>query len=110
MKYRDVALFFAIASLFLLFAYSHAVGAANGKTVKLTVPNLLGDDWCEPQDRIRSILTGIEGVLKYNLNAKSFTVTVTFDNKKTSVDKIIEKLTKGGYPVSGKPRLGIGNE
>jgi len=42
--------------------------------------------------------------LKYNLNARSFTVTVTFDNKKTSVDKIIEKLTKGGYPVSGEPQ------
>jgi len=40
MKYRNVALFFAIASLFLLFACYHTVTAAAGTTVKLTVPNL----------------------------------------------------------------------
>ena len=42
--------------------------------------------------------------MRYELHAASFTVTVTFDNKKTSVEKIIEKLSKGGYPVSGKPQ------
>jgi hypothetical protein len=31
-------------------------------------------------------------------------VTVTFDDTKTSVDKIIERLLKGGYPVSGDPQ------
>jgi copper chaperone CopZ len=31
-------------------------------------------------------------------------VTVTYDEKKTSVDKIIERLSKGGYPVSGDPQ------
>jgi copper chaperone CopZ len=41
--------------------------------------------------------------LKYDLNPTSFTVTVTFDNKKTSVHEMIEKLTEGGYPVSGEP-------
>jgi len=41
--------------------------------------------------------------LKYDLNAASSTVTVTFDDKKTSVEKIIEKLSKAGYPVSGEP-------
>ncbi len=40
MKYRNVALFFAIVSLFLLFACHHALTAAAGTTVKLTVPNL----------------------------------------------------------------------
>ena len=41
--------------------------------------------------------------MKYDLNTLFFTVTVTFDDKKTSVDKIIERLSKGGYPVSGEP-------
>ena len=40
MKYRNVTLFFIIASLFLLFAPKQAVTAAAGTTVKLMVPNL----------------------------------------------------------------------
>jgi len=31
-------------------------------------------------------------------------VTVTFDDTKTSIDKIIERLSRGGYPVSGDPQ------
>jgi len=31
-------------------------------------------------------------------------VTVTFDDTKTSIDKIIEILSKGGYPISGEPQ------
>ena len=58
----------------------------------------------EPQERIRSILTSIEGILKYKLHTKSFMVTVTYDEKKISVDKIIEQLSKGGYPISGEPQ------
>jgi len=42
--------------------------------------------------------------LKYKLHAKSFTVTITFDDKKISVERIIERLSKGGYPVSGEPQ------
>ena len=44
MKYRNVTLFFVITSLFLLFTYPHAVIAATGTTVKLTVPNLPSGD------------------------------------------------------------------
>jgi len=40
MKYKNVALFFIIASLFLLFASLQAVEGAAGTTVKLRVPNL----------------------------------------------------------------------
>jgi len=40
MKYRNVILFFVIASLFLLFVPQQAVTAAAGTTVKLSVPNL----------------------------------------------------------------------
>jgi len=42
--------------------------------------------------------------LNYNLHAISFTVTITFDDTKTSVEKIIERLSKGGYPISGEPQ------
>ncbi len=40
MKYKNVALFFVIASLFLLFVPQKAVSEAAGTIVKLTVPNL----------------------------------------------------------------------
>jgi hypothetical protein len=31
-------------------------------------------------------------------------VAVTFDDKKTSVEKIAERLSEGGYAVSGNPQ------
>jgi len=40
MKYRNVALFFIIASLFLLFVSQQADSEVAGTTVKLSVPNL----------------------------------------------------------------------
>jgi len=43
-------------------------------------------------------------MLKYKLHTKSFTVTITFDDTKTSVDRITERLSRGGYPVSGDPQ------
>lgn len=43
MKYRNIALFFIIASLLLLFAVDRAGTAAAGTTVGLTIPNLPGD-------------------------------------------------------------------
>jgi len=45
-----------------------------------------------------------KGILKHKLNTKTNEVTATFDDEKTSADKIIEDLSKGGYPVSGKPQ------
>jgi len=40
MKFRNIALFFVIASLFLLFGPKQPVTAAVGMTVKLIVPSL----------------------------------------------------------------------
>jgi|GEM_PF-1997330 len=40
MKHKKVAIFFVIASLFLLFIPQNAVSEAAGTTVKLRVPNL----------------------------------------------------------------------
>jgi len=40
MKHRNVALFFIIASLFILFAPHKAISETAGTTVKLSVPNL----------------------------------------------------------------------
>jgi len=40
MKYRNIALFFVIASLFLLFATQQVVSEKAGETVTLRIPNL----------------------------------------------------------------------
>jgi hypothetical protein len=32
-------------------------------------------------------------------------VIITFDDKKTGIDKITEELSKEGYPVFGDPQL-----
>jgi len=50
------------------------------------------------------MLGGIDGLLKYDLNPPSFTVTATFDDTKVSLEEIVERLSSGGYPVSGKPQ------
>jgi len=42
---------------------------------------------------------------KYSLNPLSFSVEVSFDAKKVSVEEIVEKLTEGGYPVSREPQM-----
>jgi len=43
-------------------------------------------------------------VLNFGLYPESFTVAVTFNPEKTTVQEIIEVLSEGGYPVSGEPK------
>jgi len=44
-------------------------------------------------------------LVKYSLNPLSFSVEVSFDAKKVGIEGIVEKLTEGGYPVSGEPQM-----
>jgi len=44
------------------------------------------------------------GILKHTLNTKTNTVIATFNDEETSVGDIIKYLSKGGYPVLGKPQ------
>jgi len=44
-------------------------------------------------------------VTKYSLNPLSFSVEVSLDARKVSVEEIVKRLTEGGYPVSGKPQM-----
>jgi copper chaperone CopZ len=43
--------------------------------------------------------------VKYSLNPLSFSVEVSFDAKKASVEEIVKKLAEGGYPISGEPQI-----
>lgn len=42
---------------------------------------------------------------EYSLNPLTFSVMVSVDGRKVSVEEIVEKLIEGGYPVSGEPQM-----
>jgi len=42
--------------------------------------------------------------VEYNIEVASYTVTITFDDTKTSIDKIMDELAQHGYSISGEPR------
>jgi copper chaperone CopZ len=41
----------------------------------------------------------------YDRNDARFKATVTFDDTKTTIEKITETLTGAGYPLQGKPEF-----
>jgi len=46
----------------------------------------------------------VKGVLKTKTDLEKHTATITFDDTKTSLEKIKEKLADDGYPVIGQPK------
>jgi len=90
-----------LLSTFCIFIASQS-GIAAEKTVELTVP---GCAWMTTFLMVSSILEGINGVLEYAVDPANHTATVTFDNKKTTVDKIEKALSDGEFPVEGDPRF-----
>jgi copper chaperone CopZ len=55
--------------------------------------------------RVRSTLNGIEGVLKHDVNPTERTLIVTFDDRVTTVEKILGQLGEAGYSISGIPQI-----
>jgi copper chaperone CopZ len=43
--------------------------------------------------------------LKWDLEAALYNATVVFDEKRTTLAKIIESLVSGGFPVRGEPQF-----
>lgn len=56
-------------------------------------------------ERVRSTLKGIGGVLKHSVNPADRTLIVTFDERVTTVEKILGQLGEAGYSISGKPQM-----
>ena len=77
-----------------------AVYAAE-KIVQLNIPGCAS--WGLSK-RISSILKTTEGVIKHEMPGEN-TVNITFNDKKTSVKKIIAALKKGELTVNGKPEM-----
>ena len=69
------------------------------KTVAFTVP---GCNTWGMQARISSILTRIDGIVKFDTSLEN-TLTVTYDAEKTTPAKIKQALTKGGFAPTVKP-------
>jgi hypothetical protein len=96
-KQRFITLF---TLLLLAGSFVQAVYAAE-KTVQLNIPGCAS--WGLTK-RIGSILMATAGVVKHEM-PKENTVNITFNDKKTSVQKIVDGLKKGGLAVNGKPVL-----
>ncbi|MCK5553302.1 MAG: hypothetical protein KAJ09_09175 [Deltaproteobacteria bacterium] len=41
----------------------------------------------------------------YDINDALFKATVTFDDTETTIEKIMETLIEGGYPLQGRPEF-----
>ena len=44
-------------------------------------------------------------MLQYDANQFTHEVIVKFDDTKTSIDTIVERLAKKDFPVEGKPQI-----
>ena len=54
---------------------------------------------------VGTILSNINGVLEIDTDPKNHTATVTFNQKKTSIEAIKKALSDGGFPVEGEPQI-----
>jgi len=43
--------------------------------------------------------------LAWDIQASHYKATVVFDEKKTTLARIIDSLVRGGYPVHGEPQF-----
>jgi len=88
---------FILASI-LVFAFADAAFAAV-RTVTLSVPGM----YCEVCPiTVRKALEKVPGVSKVNVSFKKKEAVVTFDDAKTSVQKLTKATADAGYPSSVK--------
>lgn len=85
-------------SLFFIITLNNFALAAE-KTVQLNVP---GCRPCGVTERIDAIMKRIDGIKKYE-NRDHDLLIITFDDQKTSVEKIINELEKEEFAVKDKP-------
>jgi len=69
--------------------------AAAEKTIRLKIEAC---DCPSTVPQVNFILRTTPGVVKHDVNAFTREATVTFDDKRTSIETIRERLEKGGFP------------
>ena len=57
---------------------------------------------------MKKALTRVQGVEKVAVTYEPKEAVVTFDDRKTSVDRLEEATRNAGYPSSAKPASGAG--
>ena len=85
--------------ILLLLAAFLGVASAVERIVKLNVP---GCSAWGSKARISSILKKIDGVIKQEHKGNDLLI-ITFDDKKTSLNIIIDELIKGKFSVNSEP-------
>ena len=92
---------FRIAKLVLLSSALALSGVviASPKTVTLSVP---GMNCSACPITVKKALQKVDGVQKVAVTYEPKEAVVTFDDSKTTVDKLREATTKAGYPSSPK--------
>jgi len=83
----------------ILLAAFCGVALGGERIVQLTVP---GCSAWGSKARISSILKKIDGVIKQEHKGNDLLI-ITFDDKKTSLNIIIDELIKGKFSVNGEP-------
>ncbi len=90
---------FAALALFAITAAPQASFAAQ-KTIVLSVP---GMNCSACPITVRKALEKVAGVQTVKASLEPPEAMVTFDDAKTSIDKLTEATKKAGYPSSVKP-------
>lgn len=55
--------------------------------------------------RVRSTLKNMEGVVQSQVDASERSLSITFDDRVTTSDKVMEQLAAKGYQIEGQPEV-----
>lgn len=89
-----------LSGLIFLVLFCGTAGAAE-KTVQLNVP---GCRPCGAARYIDKVVNKIDGITKHETRDNDLLI-ITFDDKKTSLKVIVDRLKKEHLPVKGKPKF-----
>lgn len=85
-------------SIFILLLTAYFTLAAartiKNETIKIKCPDM---HCAGCKEKITEAVNSLVGILELNVDLESKVVTVTYNTKKTSKDKILEKLAEAGY-------------
>jgi mercuric ion binding protein len=91
-----------LAAVVLAILIGASTAMAKERVVQLLLPNC---EWPFTRDRVSWTLTNIAKVEKSEVNEYSHIAIVTFDDEKTSVEKIVDALEKAGFPLGAPPKM-----
>ena len=84
---------------FVLLTLLANTAIATQRTVQMTVP---GCFHCGASKKLAAVLKKIDGVENHQIRHPNI-VIVTFDDEKTTLKTIVQKLEEGTFPPDGKP-------